>query len=87
MAKKKTEAVTHQHDIGTEFIFQGYSEELSEDDQILTEGETVVVTGFAKEEEGYMVENEDGQQDTAFFLRSEERRVGKECRSRWSPYH
>ena len=25
----------------------------------------------------------------AFFLaeRSEERRVGKECRSRWSPYH
>ena len=23
----------------------------------------------------------------AVFLRSEERRVGKECRSRWSPYH
>ena len=23
----------------------------------------------------------------AFKLRSEERRVGKECRSRWSPYH
>ena len=22
-----------------------------------------------------------------FFARSEERRVGKECRSRWSPYH
>src|SRR3712207_1416729 len=22
-----------------------------------------------------------------FFFRSEERRVGKECRSRWSPYH
>ena len=22
-----------------------------------------------------------------FRLRSEERRVGKECRSRWSPYH
>ena len=22
-----------------------------------------------------------------FPLRSEERRVGKECRSRWSPYH
>src|SRR3712207_5178993 len=22
-----------------------------------------------------------------FFSRSEERRVGKECRSRWSPYH
>ena len=27
--------------------------------------------------------------DAAFrsYLRSEERRVGKECRSRWSPYH
>src|SRR5574344_3101289 len=23
----------------------------------------------------------------AYALRSEERRVGKECRSRWSPYH
>src|SRR5256885_16203954 len=23
----------------------------------------------------------------AMFSRSEERRVGKECRSRWSPYH
>ena len=22
-----------------------------------------------------------------FLMRSEERRVGKECRSRWSPYH
>ena len=22
-----------------------------------------------------------------FHMRSEERRVGKECRSRWSPYH
>ena len=22
-----------------------------------------------------------------FYNRSEERRVGKECRSRWSPYH
>src|SRR3712207_6891474 len=25
--------------------------------------------------------------DVATALRSEERRVGKECRSRWSPYH
>src|SRR2546430_11280922 len=26
-------------------------------------------------------------QNAALILRSEERRVGKECRSRWSPYH
>src|SRR2546426_11723025 len=25
--------------------------------------------------------------DADFITRSEERRVGKECRSRWSPYH
>src|SRR5256885_10553869 len=25
--------------------------------------------------------------DARHFVRSEERRVGKECRSRWSPYH
>ena len=27
------------------------------------------------------------QDNDAKRLRSEERRVGKECRSRWSPYH
>ena len=27
------------------------------------------------------------QSDIFELLRSEERRVGKECRSRWSPYH
>ena len=27
------------------------------------------------------------QATTEIFTRSEERRVGKECRSRWSPYH
>ena len=25
--------------------------------------------------------------DFNHYVRSEERRVGKECRSRWSPYH
>src|SRR2546429_5792315 len=29
----------------------------------------------------------DGPQDGLRVARSEERRVGKECRSRWSPYH
>ena len=29
----------------------------------------------------------DGLQKIKFEKRSEERRVGKECRSRWSPYH
>src|SRR5256885_4454166 len=28
-----------------------------------------------------------GKMHSCFHTRSEERRVGKECRSRWSPYH
>ena len=29
----------------------------------------------------------EGEYYKTLVLRSEERRVGKECRSRWSPYH
>ena len=29
----------------------------------------------------------ESKEETIKYLRSEERRVGKECRSRWSPYH
>ena len=32
----------------------------------------------------YILRSEEGRE---LLLRSEERRVGKECRSRWSPYH
>ena len=32
-------------------------------------------------------EDEDEEEDDDDDDRSEERRVGKECRSRWSPYH
>ena len=45
------------------------------EETILTGGEPVL------EEAGSQ------QASTALFNRSEERRVGKECRSRWSPYH
>ena len=34
-----------------------------------------------------MRDNRGGSRAVALLLRSEERRVGKECRSRWSPYH
>ena len=30
---------------------------------------------------------EDVKENVKNLYRSEERRVGKECRSRWSPYH
>ena len=43
-------------------------------------------TWYINDETGYKIE----LHDDASLLeesRSEERRVGKECRSRWSPYH
>src|SRR2546425_11488478 len=36
---------------------------------------------------GYIWENITSGAAGVIFMRSEERRVGKECRSRWSPYH
>ena len=33
------------------------------------------------------VETKAMREDVSDITRSEERRVGKECRSRWSPYH
>ena len=39
-------------------------------------GATNIITGLA-----------DAHYDSIPLVRSEERRVGKECRSRWSPYH
>src|SRR3989442_10110132 len=37
--------------------------------------------------EGDVVHGHDAAERLDDVLRSEERRVGKECRSRWSPYH
>src|SRR5687767_2328397 len=34
-----------------------------------------------------LAEHSDFLETSYLILRSEERRVGKECRSRWSPYH
>src|SRR2546429_9806955 len=44
----------------------------------------VLVTGYGNWHHPVSTKNAQAQ---AFFDRSEERRVGKECRSRWSPYH
>ena len=35
----------------------------------------------------YLLNGEDKTEAYRQLIRSEERRVGKECRSRWSPYH
>ena len=46
----------------------------------------IVIFGmFDKEEDNYRKIAE--KELKVLLIRSEERRVGKECRSRWSPYH
>ena len=47
---------------------------------------TMVIIGVAMIEELNMRKRH-GEEYEAYRRRSEERRVGKECRSRWSPYH
>ena len=59
---------------------------------MLAEGNTVpFIARYRKERTGSLDEVQIRQIETEYqrvlALRSEERRVGKECRSRWSPYH
>ena len=35
----------------------------------------------------YLIDDQFFSEGLIDYIRSEERRVGKECRSRWSPYH
>ena len=59
------------------------------------EGEIIAVGSGARDESGKLVPLDVKAGDRILFgkwsgtevKRSEERRVGKECRSRWSPYH
>ena len=47
-------------------------------------GVLIVLFGINKIQQNQLT----SKSDTVFDIdRSEERRVGKECRSRWSPYH
>ena len=47
------------------------------------------ITKRAQVSQGYDCESDRTKEglNSAYYFRSEERRVGKECRSRWSPYH
>ena len=45
----------------------------------------VLIPVAVRDREGHTVA--DLTRDSFQLFRSEERRVGKECRSRWSPYH
>src|SRR2546422_10935633 len=47
---------------------------------------SVALSALSRCRTAIAISNAKGIRDTA-SVRSEERRVGKECRSRWSPYH
>ena len=52
--------------------------------EIIYEDKDIIVVNKPK---GMVVHPANGNPDGTLVNRSEERRVGKECRSRWSPYH
>ena len=82
--KNPTATVEHEattSKIGEDQLFYCRQRGLSEEDAV-----SMIVNGFCKEvfKELPM---EFAVEAQALLGRSEERRVGKECRSRWSPYH
>jgi len=54
------------------------AQEMARDERVVLLGEDIASGGVFKTTLGLA---------ERFGKRSEERRVGKECRSRWSPYH
>ena len=60
------------------------------EDLFLSENKIKIVQGKGKKDRMVLM-NEELRKELLMHLnnrkRSEERRVGKECRSRWSPYH
>src|SRR2546425_11127885 len=47
----------------------------------------IILSPFAAKRLAGLLANVVREYESRFGARSEERRVGKECRSRWSPYH
>ena len=62
--------------------------EIDDRDHLIRPGETIVDLGAAPGGWSQLaVQRLRGNGRIVATTRSEERRVGKECRSRWSPYH
>ena len=93
-------AANHDYDSIIRPKKQASSTEISEDGTVQIQYGTTMKTVKASEADADfipevpIVTHEIGQYETypnykeiEKYTRSEERRVGKECRSRWSPYH
>ena len=94
MAEIKTKFINDPEQITPELL-EGYV--LAYPDQVKLAGENIVVRANPKSEDKVAIVTLGGSGhepalsgfvgDGMLDCRSEERRVGKECRSRWSPYH
>src|ERR1039457_2812945 len=73
----------------TDVVFSSelQSQPRSDDDDVIAEAvwAAIVKLGAAEELDVFLMER--SSRYGLLDWRSEERRVGKECRSRWSPYH
>ena len=58
-----------------------------EKEKIILKKEKVIIVGTIQSKLNNIQVNEHLKELELLVNRSEERRVGKECRSRWSPYH
>ena len=56
-----------------------------EKEEIINQENTSETSSVKDEADRELIDKQEKNKDTE--ERSEERRVGKECRSRWSPYH
>ena len=63
----------------------GAKAQVSSDPAVLRQAGKLILPGVGAFDAGMRKLNEVGL--VPLLNRSEERRVGKECRSRWSPYH
>ena len=60
---------------------------VSRDSSEILQADKVILPGVGSFGDAMNNLDKFGLVDTIKKVRSEERRVGKECRSRWSPYH
>src|SRR2546429_2954730 len=75
------------NDQGRKAAAADISDRVNRDEQVLALDLTFFGDAWKENEPFSYAQILDGEGDRSLGLRSEERRVGKECRSRWSPYH
>ena len=79
----------HQYKLGGyNIVLDVFSGSVHAVDDVAYDAIALIDAGKTREEAAAALEKKyAGRADVTPADRSEERRVGKECRSRWSPYH